>query len=142
MIDWIDQRCRSWGNQMRHIYMGKDGYPSRTILHKMIVEGVLGAASERFTQHYPECLAPAEIQLNNAVKTLGERDRELLAVKYIFREKPKNIMRLYRLERTAYYDWFDNVHEALTKSLNSLGEQNSQICRRIPTLDFDSFRTA
>jgi hypothetical protein len=142
MIDWIHQRCRSWGSQMRYIWIGKDGWPSRTTLARMIEEGALGAATGRFVQHHPECLGPEELQINNAIKRLDEKDREILFVVYVVREKGKLTMGRYSLSRTAYYDWIDEVHKRVSSSLNSISEQNSQKCRQIPTPDFDRFSVA
>lgn len=136
MIDWIHQRCRSWGSQVRWLYIGKDGWPSRTTLARMIEEGALGAATGRFVQHHPECLAPEELQLNNAIKRLGERDREVLFVIYVVREKGKATMARYSLSRTAYYDWVDEVHKRVSSSLNYMSEQNSQKCSQNLTAIF------
>lgn len=140
MIDWIHQRCQSWGRQVRYIQIGKDGWPSRTTLARMIEEGALGASAGRFVQHHPECLGPEELQMNNAIKRLGERDRELLFIMYVVREKAKTTMSRYSLSRTAYYDWVDEIHKRISASLNYVSEQNSQNCRR--NLTFDSLLSA
>lgn len=134
MIDWIHVRCKEWGYQVRKINLGNQGWPPRTILDKMIREGILGAASGRFAQHYPECLGEEELKLNNSVKQLAELDRELLFLIYVVREKSKSTMQRYSLSRTSYYDWVDKVHKLLSTSLYlSASEQNSQNCRQIPT---------
>lgn len=120
--------------------MGKDGWPSRTTLARMIEEGALGAATGRFVQHHPECLGPEEVQLNNAIRRLGERDREVLFVIYVVRVKSKIAMAHYSLSRTSYYDWVDEVHKRISSSLNSISEQNSPKCRQIPAYEFDMVR--
>lgn len=142
MITWIHERCRSWGSQMRYIHIGKDGWPSRTTLARMIEEGALGAATGRFVQHHPECLGPEELQLNNAIRRLSEKDREILFVIYVARVKGKVVMAAYSLSRTAYYDWVDEVHKRVSSSLNSQSEQNSQKCRQITTHDFGTLSVA
>jgi len=136
MIDWIHQRCKNWGRQVRYINLGRGGWPPRTILDKMIKEGIVGSAASRFVQHYPECLGEEELVINNGVKQLVEKDRELLFLVYVVTEKPKVIMRFYSIDRTPYYDWLDNVHKRLSESLFSKPEQNSQNCRQSPTEDF------
>jgi hypothetical protein len=108
----------------------------------MIEEGALGAATGRFVQHHPECLGPEEIQLNNAIRRLGERDREILFIVYVVREKGKLTMSRYSLSRTAYYDWIDEVHKRISSSLNYISEQNSQKCRQNPTLEFGTLSVA
>lgn len=140
MITWIHERCRSWGNQVRYIHMGKDGWPSRTTLARMIEEGALGAATGRFVQHHPECLGQEELQLNNAIRRLSEKDREILFVIYVVRIKSKVVMANYSLSRTSYYDWVDEVHKRISASLNSISEQNTQNCRQIPTFEFGMVR--
>ena len=142
MIDWIHQRCRSWGFQVRWLYIGKDGWPSKTTLARMIEEGALGAATGRFVQHHPECLGEEELQINNAIKRLDEKDREILFIIYVVREKSKVTMSRYSLSRTAFYDRVDGVHKRISSSLNSISEQNSQKCRQIPTPEFDRFSIA
>lgn len=137
MIDWVHARCKEWGYQVRRINLGNQGWPPRTILDKMIREGILGAASGRFAQHFPECLGEEEIKTNNAIKRLTEKDRELLFLVYVVREKGKSTIHRYDLSRTSYYDWIDQVHKLLSASLYSAhSEQNSPKCRQIPTPDF------
>lgn len=140
MIDWIHGRCKDWGHQVRKINMGNQGWPPRTVLDKMIKEGILGAAFGRFMQNYPECLNEEALKTNNAIKRLDERDREILFIVYVTREKSKVTMARYSLLRTAYYDWIDEVHKRLSASLNSISEQNSPKCRQIPTYEFDMVR--
>jgi hypothetical protein len=118
------------------MYSGKSGWPPRTIMDKMIKEGIVGSATSRFIQYHPECLGEEELVTNNAVKRLAERDRELLFIVYVVAERPKMIMRFYSIERTPYYDWIDNVHKRLSESLFLKPEQNSENCRQSPTSDF------
>lgn len=137
MIDWIHSRCKEWGYQVRKINLGNQGWPPRTILDKMIKEGILGAASGRFCQHYPECLGEEELKINNAVKRLSENDREILFLMYVVREKPKGIMQRYEISRTQFYNLVDEIHKRINTSLYLVvSEQNSQFCSPNPTGHF------
>ncbi len=83
MIDWIHEGCKHWGWQMRIFYLGGDGWISRSILGKMMEEGLLGASASRLIQFFPECMDAEALKYNNAIKTLGERDRETLVICYV-----------------------------------------------------------
>lgn len=136
MIDWIHARCREWGYQVRKINMGNQGWPPRTVLDKMIREGVLGAASGgKFSQYCPEVLTEEALQMNNAIKQLSEQDREHLFLVYVIREKAKVTMQRLGVTRTAYYDLVDNLHKRINTSLFLVSEQNSKNRQRNPTLD-------
>jgi hypothetical protein len=135
MIDWIHARCKEWGYQMHKINLGNEGWPPRTILDKMIKEGILGAASGRFVQHYPECLGEEEVKINNAIKRMSETDREILFAYYVLRTKPKMIMAAYSFSRTQFYDCIDEIHKRINTSLYLvLSEQNSRFCSQNPTV--------
>jgi hypothetical protein len=124
MIEWVHDRCRRWGDQYRYVYLGQSGWPPRTVMAKMIEEGILGASSSRFVQHFPECLTGEELQLNCAIKYLGESDRELIVIRYVIREKPKlTCGRLY-MSHAVYYGRIDRAHQRISGALNQLSGQN------------------
>lgn len=137
MIDWIHSACKDWGYQIRKINYGNQGWPPRTILDKMIREGILGASFGQLSQHFPECLSEEALKINNAIKRLTEKDREILFIIYVVGEKSKLTMRRYSLERTAYYDLVDAVHKRINTALYLVEtEHNRQNCRRIPTDEY------
>ncbi len=117
MIAWIHERCKHWGWQMRLLYLGKDGWPARSILGKLIEEGALGASSSRFMQHFPECLDADAIATNNAIKTLSEADREVLFLDYCVIGKAKVKAARMGVERRTYYDRRDAAHVRLSHAL-------------------------
>lgn len=136
MIDWIHARCKDWGHEMRKINLGNQGWPPRTILDKMINEGVLGAASAgKFSQYCPEFLSEESLQINNAIKTLDEFDREHTFVMYVIREKAKVTMARLEVTRSDYYDMVDELHKRINTSLYCVSEQNNENCRRNPALN-------
>lgn len=118
MIDWIHARCKTWGAQIRWVYLGKDGWPSRSVLGKMITEGSLGASCNRFVQHFPEVLNPEALETNNAIKQLEEKHREILFVHYVVIGKGKVKACRLEIERTVYYDRLDTAHKRLTGPLS------------------------
>jgi hypothetical protein len=136
MIDWIHQRCQEWGYEMRKIHLGNQGWPPRTVLDKMITEGVLGAASAgKFSQYCPECLTPDALQINNAIKLLNELDREHAFLMYVIREKAKVTMARLSVTRSSYYDMVDDLHKRINTSLYCVSEQNNENRRRNPTFN-------
>jgi hypothetical protein len=117
LIDWVHQRCKSWGRQIRAIHFGHGGWPPRTILDRMIREGILGAACVRFVQHHPEVLGEEELEIGNAVKRLDEPDREMLFVLYVVGLRAKGAMQALEVTRTVFYDRLDQVHKRVSTAL-------------------------
>jgi hypothetical protein len=52
MITWVDEECRSWGAHKRWLIWGKEGWPERSILGRLIAEGP-GAGHETFGSRVP-----------------------------------------------------------------------------------------
>jgi hypothetical protein len=117
MIDWIHEGCKHWGWQMRMLYVGKDGWPSRTMLARMIEEGALGASASRFMQHFPECIDAEALKFNNAIKRLGEKEREILFIDYVVIGKGKVKAVRMGIARSTYFDRRDDAHKALSAEL-------------------------
>lgn len=128
MIDYIHERCRSWGAQMRWVSMGKDGWPSRTMLARIITEGSLGASAGRFVQHFPEVLNAEALEINNAVKTLKEPHREILFVHYVVVGQGKAKARTIGIHIQTYYDRLDSSQGELARALYTISIRNSQNC--------------
>ena len=76
----IDQRLARWGRYMR---MRSDyglGYPSRSPIHRMMVEGP-GAGSQGRVEHQP---MPADVaEIESILTALEPRERKLASVIYI-----------------------------------------------------------
>ena len=152
MIDWIHDGCKHWGHQIRILYLGKDGWPPRTILDKMIKEGVLGASANQFTQFFPECLDEEAVRWNNAIKSLEEEHRNRLFIHYCVIGKGKVKAARMSESRTVYYDRLDLAHKKVSGALHKLGEavrkkiadagQNSQICRQSSALESANLQAA
>lgn len=62
MIDWVDQKCRDWGAHKRWLIHGKEGWPERSILGRLIEEGP-GAGHETFGSQCPIKDPPEEYTL-------------------------------------------------------------------------------
>ncbi len=138
MIDWVRDDAKHWGWQMRITHCGKDGWPPRTTLDKMIKEGVLGASVGRFAQHLPECLDEAALEFNNLLKTLPEEHRVRFFIHDCILGKAK--FKAWRLgeTKTMYYDRLDEAHKAYSEAFakrakdhkNTKYEPNRQISKR------------
>lgn len=120
MIDWIHEGCKHWGWQMRVLYMGKDGWPPRTVLAKMIEEGSLGASANRFMQFFPECLDSEALRFNNAIKSLHALHRESLFIDYVVIGKSKVKACRMGISRSTYFDRRDRAHTHLASAFHRI----------------------
>jgi hypothetical protein len=118
MIDHIHHRCITWGRRIRQIYLGKDGWPSRSILGKLSEEGVLGASATRLVQSYSEVLTGEALETACAIKVLDEESREVLFVHYVVIGKGKT--KAYRLgiSRDTYYERLHRAHWCVDRVLS------------------------
>lgn len=117
MIDWLNEECMTWGRQIRWLYIGKDGWPSRSVIGRLRDEGMLGAASSRFTQHWPEVLNETALKVNNGYKRLSETDREILFIHYVVVGKGKVKAARLNLPRSTYYDRVDAAQKRLLTAM-------------------------
>lgn len=113
---------------MRWVSMGKDGWPSRTMLARMIAEGSLGASAGRFVQHFPEVLNPEALEINNAIKALKEAHREILFVHYVVVGQGKAKARIIGIHIQTYYDRLDSSQGELARALYTISIRNNQNC--------------
>lgn len=131
MIDWIHAKCKVWGAQVRWVNSGKDGWPSRTTIGRMIEEGALGASTGRFSQFLPEVLNPEALEINNAIKKLAETHREILFIHYVVLGKGKVKAGHLGIEKSVYYDRIDRAQTHLITALSDKLLHNSQFGRRL-----------
>lgn len=136
MIDWVKYRAQEWGAQMRWLYCGKDGWPPRTTLARLIDEGSNGAAVSRFNQHFPECLSPEALITNNAIKRLAQRHQEMFWIHDVIRGRAKKKAEIMSINVRTYYAWMDEAHNSYVRSsTNAINAQNSQNCAALLALD-------
>ena len=117
MIDYIHVRLCDWGRQIRKVYLGHEGWPSRSVLGKLKEEGILGAASVRFVQFEPEFLIGECLETNRAIKGLTEIDREILFVHYVVIGKGKLKAARLDMPRSTYYSHIDQAQRSLERLL-------------------------
>jgi hypothetical protein len=117
MIDWLHEECITWGRQIRWLYLGRDGWPSRSVIGKLREEGMLGASFSRFTQHWPEVLNPVALKVNNGYKQLAEPDREILFIHYVVIGKGKVKAHRLGLPKSTYYDRVDAAQRRLCAAM-------------------------
>ena len=128
MIDYIDARCQDWGHSIRAIYIGKDGWPSRSVIGKLRDEGVLGASCDKLTQHYREVLTGERLETGNAIKQLSEHDRAILFVHYVVIGKGKVKAARLNVSRKTYYEYVNRAQGHLAVTLASGGYKKTAFC--------------
>lgn len=128
MIDYIESRCKEWGHAVRAIYVGKDGWPSRSVLGKLREEGVLGASCDKLAQHYREVLTGERLDTGNAIKRLGEEDRAILFVHYVVIGKGKVKAARLGVSRKTYYDYVNKAQGHLAVIIASGGYNKPAFC--------------
>lgn len=126
VIDWVHDGLKHWGWQMRVMNMGKDGWPPRTMLAKMIEEGSLGASAGKFMQYFPECMDAEAVKFNNAIKTLDEKDREILFVEYVVIGKGKTKAARMGIHRNTYFDRRDAAQGRLSSAFQRINASTVQ----------------
>lgn len=107
--DFARERCKQWGIEMRWAYSGRDGWPPRTILDKMIKEGILGASSSRFTQSYPEFLSEIATETNIGIKRLPAMDREMIFLHFMVVGRAKAKAERIGIHIRTYYGRLDTA---------------------------------
>lgn len=137
MIDWVHARANNWGAQIRWVYLGKDGWPSRSALGKMIEEGVLGASCNQFVQHYPEVLNPDALETNNVIRRLENNHQEMFFIHYVVIGKGKVKAARMGIPTRTYYDRLDSSQKRYSSAAQSAVAQNSQ--NRAATNDGQSY---
>lgn len=125
MIDYIHERYLTWGTEKRRLIRGgDDGWPSRTMLYRLMREGVVGASSSRLVQHMPDCLSAEANEINAAVKAQSEPLQEVALVHYIVPGRAKAKAARLKIDRSVYYDRIDTLHQRTVEFLCT--RQNSQ----------------
>lgn len=125
MIDWIHDECEAWGQQMRAVYLGHDGWPSRTALGKLIEEGVVGASASKMLRFFPESLNADALRTNRVIKTLSEDDRVTLFVHYVVIGKGKVKAHRMGLPLRTYYDRLDQAHKRFSGASHALHKKDT-----------------
>lgn len=130
IIDWVHAECEAWGRQIRWVYLGKDGWPSRTMLGKCIEEGLVGASATRMSQFFPECLNPDALRANRIIKSLPEAARLMLFVHYVVVGKGKVKAHRMAIPVRTYYDRLDQAHKAYSGASHQLHKTASDSATR------------
>lgn len=119
MINWVHEVCKSWGRAQYWLLYGKQGFPTRTMLGKLMEEGLVGAAFNRFTMEYPEVLVGENLAVANAIKTLPETPRTIITVHYVIRLPAKLKYAKLNIKKDAYYDALSNAHYLIANALQA-----------------------
>src|SRR6476646_5461059 len=119
MINWVDLRCKAWGRQKYWLYCGGNGFPSRSMLGKMIEEGLIGAGCSQFVSSYPEVLNEENLIVENAVKALAEESRAIVTVHYVIRMPARRKFHKLNISKNRYYEILDRAQIYIANSIES-----------------------
>jgi hypothetical protein len=141
MIQWVNEACKSWGRAQYWLLYGNKGLPSRTILGKLIEEGLVGAACNQWTKDYPEVLQGQNLIVANAVKQLPEQPRTLITIHYVISGTARYKCRVISMPIRTYYGQIDHAHFELAQLIEDAdsAHNRARVCRTnpIPNAIFD-----
>lgn len=76
MIDWVDAACREWSGPARALFFGKAlGWPSRSLLGRLVDEGPTGASTVGFYQPMPESFTGTALDVSRALRRMAETQK-------------------------------------------------------------------
>jgi hypothetical protein len=134
MIGWVNEACKAWGRAQYWVLYGYNGWPSRTLLGKMIDEGIVGAAVGQWVREFPEVLTGQNLLTANAVKRLGEESRTLVTVHYVIKGHARHKCRVIHMAPRTYYAKLDAVHYQLAILIDQVGpvaHNSHYVCAQI-----------
>ena len=127
MIDWVHDALKDWGRAKYWVLFGRGGYPTRTMLGKLMEEGVVGASCSSLTMEYPEVLVGENLKTENAVKTLPETPRNIITAHYVFRLPVKLKCAKLEIPKTTYYQLLSHAHINIANALDKMGRNRADI---------------
>lgn len=119
MINWVHAVCKEWGKAQHWLMFGRRGFGSRTMLGKLIDEGVVGAASNQYTREFPEVLTGENLIVANAIKTLPEWPRAIVSVHYVIRLPAYKKYQRLEIPRSTYYEILSQSHIKIANSIEA-----------------------
>lgn len=134
MIAWVNEACKAWGRAQYWVLYGSNGWPSRTLLGKLIDEGLVGAVAGEWARPFPEVLTGANLVTANAVKRLGEESRTLITVHYVIRGHASYKCKVIHMAPRTYYQKLDVVHyqlEPLLQEADRLAHNSAKACAQL-----------
>ena len=76
MIGWVHEYCKEWGRAKRYVLSDAGAWPTRTMLGKLMDEGVCGAGqSGPDRNHFPEVMEGRALEVNTALKRMANTHR-------------------------------------------------------------------
>lgn len=129
MIGWVDAICKEWGRAQYWLLFGKTGWPTRTVLGKLMEEGIVGAACSQFLVEYPEVLTGDNLRTANAIKLLPEEPRSLVTIHYVIRMPAKQKCQRIPLPLRTYYAKLGDAHVRLANVIQF--QENCELRKRL-----------
>lgn len=76
MIQWVHHACLEWGRAKRRIMDGTEGWPTRSMLGRLIEEGACGASQPGMIRNrYPEVMLGNALQVSIALTRMAASHR-------------------------------------------------------------------
>lgn len=108
---------RVWGAQTWRRWTRADGWPPKTVLGRVIEEGLTGAAQGYTRSHYVEGYTGNALAVSVAMHELVERDRTMLTVHYVIPLPSALKARRLRLAKSTYYDRLNRAEGAILRAI-------------------------
>jgi hypothetical protein len=115
MIAWVDDQCRAWGRHKRWVQFGTDGWPERSVLGRLIVEGP-GAGDSAFVARVPiKDPPPAYTAINLALRKMAdthvmEKAWLVTHAHYMFEGRAKTKAPLLKMSLPQYWQQLHAAH--------------------------------
>ena len=119
MISWVHCALKDWGRAQWWLMFKGDGFPTRTMLGKLMEEGAHGASSSQYTREFPEVLMGENLVVGNAVKTLSEVPRAIISAHYVIRLPARTKYTRAGISREMYYDTISNAHIQIANAIEA-----------------------
>ena len=117
--------ARVWGRQVWRIWLGMDGWPAKTLLGRIMEEGLTGAGHTRARAWYPEGLTEEGLLVSRALHRLEEPDRRALMIHYAVPLPADRKARVVGIAERTYYRSVGEATRRLAVALSTLDNAGS-----------------
>ena len=118
MRAFADACAREWGRQVWRLWMQDQGWPARTLLGRIIDEGLTGAGHTGGKQWYPEAFDDKGQLVSRALRRMPESDRNAIAIHYAVPVPVKRKLVVLKIPESTY---FRSLRAARDRLANLLG---------------------
>ena len=119
---YADQLAREWGRQVWRIWSRGDGWPPRTLLARIMAEGMNGAGHSSWVQVHAEVLTLHGQMVSRALQSLPERPRVTIAIHYVVPTPTARKCRILHIPERTYWRCLAQAKDRLAVELISLDD--------------------